>query len=142
MWGDIAIAFVLAFIIAFVVTPYTIRLAKKVGAIDYPKDERRVNTKPMPRLRRNCSNSWFCCFCCLFINCNEHRRYNKFIRTRKLLAKITWIYYRNIYNRYSLFYRWFKGWSTSTSKINSTNNRSYCNDYIRSKNRRIKYSIY
>ncbi len=50
MWGDIAIAFLLAFITAFVVTPYTIRLAKKVGAIDLPKDERRINKKPMPRL--------------------------------------------------------------------------------------------
>lgn len=50
MWGDIAIAFMLAFIIAFVTTPYTIKLARKVGAIDSPKDERRINTKPMPRL--------------------------------------------------------------------------------------------
>ena len=50
MWGDIAIAFLLAFITAFVVTPYTIKLAKKVGAIDLPKDERRINKKPMPRL--------------------------------------------------------------------------------------------
>ncbi|MBO5004872.1 MAG: undecaprenyl/decaprenyl-phosphate alpha-N-acetylglucosaminyl 1-phosphate transferase [Clostridia bacterium] len=49
MWGDIAIAFLLAFITAFVITPYTMRLAKKVGAIDIP-DERRVNKKPMPRL--------------------------------------------------------------------------------------------
>ena len=49
MWGDIAIAFLLAFITAFVVTPYTMRLAKKVGAIDIP-NERRINKKPMPRL--------------------------------------------------------------------------------------------
>lgn len=49
MWGDIAIAFLLAFITAYVITPYTIRLAKKVGAVDMPED-RRVNKKPMPRL--------------------------------------------------------------------------------------------
>lgn len=49
MWGDIAIAFLLAFITAFVITPYTMRLAKKVGAIDIP-NERRINKKPMPRL--------------------------------------------------------------------------------------------
>lgn len=49
MWGDIAIAFLLAFITAFVITPYTIRFAKKVGAVDYPND-RRINKKPMPRL--------------------------------------------------------------------------------------------
>lgn len=49
MWGDIAIAFLLAFITTFVVTPHTMRWAKKVGAIDIPND-RRVNKKPMPRL--------------------------------------------------------------------------------------------
>ncbi len=49
MWGDIAIAFLLAFLTAFVITPHTMRWAKKVGAIDIPND-RRVNKKPMPRL--------------------------------------------------------------------------------------------
>ena len=49
MWGDIAIAFLLACITAFVATPYTIKLAKKVGAIDMPSD-RRVNKKPVPRI--------------------------------------------------------------------------------------------
>lgn len=49
MWGDIAIAFLLAFITAYVITPYTIRFARKVGAVDMPED-RRVNKKPMPRL--------------------------------------------------------------------------------------------
>ena len=49
MWGDIAIAFLLSFITSFVMVPYTIKLAKKVGAIDYPSD-RRVNKKPIPRI--------------------------------------------------------------------------------------------
>ena len=49
MWGDIAIAFLLAFITAFVITPYTIRFAHNVGAVDIPND-RSVNKKPMPRL--------------------------------------------------------------------------------------------
>ena len=49
MWGDIAIAFLLAFITAFMVTPNTIKLAKKVGAVDVPKDERRMHKKPMPK---------------------------------------------------------------------------------------------
>ena len=47
--GDIAIAFLLAFITSFVMVPYTIKLAKKVGAIDYPSD-RRVNKRPVPRI--------------------------------------------------------------------------------------------
>lgn len=50
MWGDIAIAFLLAFITAFMMTPYSIRLAKKVGAVDIPKDNRRMHHKPMPKL--------------------------------------------------------------------------------------------
>ena len=49
MWGDISIAFLLAFVTAFVITPYTIRLARKVGAIDQP-EKRRINVQPVPRL--------------------------------------------------------------------------------------------
>ena len=49
MWGDISIAFLLAFVTAFVVTPYTIRKEKKVGAIDMP-EKRRINQQPIPRL--------------------------------------------------------------------------------------------
>ena len=62
MWGDIAIAFLLAFITAFMVTPNTIKLAKKVGAVDVPKDERRMHKKPMPKLRRISSNCRFLSF--------------------------------------------------------------------------------
>ena len=50
MWGDIAIAFVIAFITAFMMTPQTIKLARKLGAVDTPKDSRRINKVPMPRL--------------------------------------------------------------------------------------------
>ena len=50
MWGDIAIAFLIAFLTAFMATPHTIKLAKKVGAVDTPNDERRINKITMPRL--------------------------------------------------------------------------------------------
>jgi len=50
MWGNIAIAFLLAFIVAFMVTPYSIKIAKKIGAIDIPKDDRRMRKKSMPKL--------------------------------------------------------------------------------------------
>ena len=49
MWGDIAIAFLLAFITTFVLTPYTIKIARKIGAVDVPKDSRRMHKKPMPK---------------------------------------------------------------------------------------------
>lgn len=50
MWGDIMIAFAIAFMTAFMATPYTIKIAKKLGAVDSPKDERRINSVIMPRL--------------------------------------------------------------------------------------------
>ena len=49
MWGDIAIAFVLAFITSYVIVPYSMRFAKKLNAVDKP-EERRINTVVMPRL--------------------------------------------------------------------------------------------
>ena len=50
MWGDIAIAFLLAFIVSFMATPWSISLAKKVNAIDIPKDDRRMHKNSMPKL--------------------------------------------------------------------------------------------
>ena len=49
MWGDVAIAFLLAFIVTFMATPYTIKIAKKIGAVDVPKDERRMHKRAMPK---------------------------------------------------------------------------------------------
>ena len=50
MWGNIAISFLLAFIISFMGTPWTIKFAYKVGAIDVPKDDRRMHRNSMPKL--------------------------------------------------------------------------------------------
>ena len=49
MWGNIAIAFLLAFIVSFMATPYTIKIAEKIGAVDVPKDQRIMHTKKMPK---------------------------------------------------------------------------------------------
>mgnify|MGYP006923321439 CR=1 FL=1 len=46
----IIISFVLSFVIAFAMTPLVKRLAFKIGAIDVPKDKRRMHKKPIPRL--------------------------------------------------------------------------------------------
>ncbi len=43
------VPFAIALVIAFVMTPVAIRLAPKIGAVDIPKDNRRMHTKPMPR---------------------------------------------------------------------------------------------
>lgn len=50
MWGNIAIAFLLAFIVALIATPYSIKIANKVGAVDIPKDNRRMRKKAIPKL--------------------------------------------------------------------------------------------
>jgi len=42
--------FFIAIISTAILTPYSIRFAFKVGAIDIPKDERRAHSKPMPRI--------------------------------------------------------------------------------------------
>lgn len=72
MWGDIAIAFTIAFVTAFMATPYTIRFAKKVGAVDLPQDPRRINKIAMPRLRWTSGNIRIFCISNLFIDSNEH----------------------------------------------------------------------
>lgn len=45
LWGP----FVVALVCAAAVTPIAIRVAPKIGAMDIPKDDRRVHKKPMPR---------------------------------------------------------------------------------------------
>ena len=49
MWGNIAIAFLLAFIVSFMATPYTIKIAKKVGAVSIEKGKRRMHNRQMPK---------------------------------------------------------------------------------------------
>ena len=49
MWGNIAIAFLIAFIVSMMLTPYTIRIAEKIGAVDVPRDRRRMHTREMPK---------------------------------------------------------------------------------------------
>ncbi len=50
MWGNIAIAFLLAFIIAFMATPYTIKISKKIGAVSVEDGNRRAHNRKMPKL--------------------------------------------------------------------------------------------
>lgn len=45
----IAMIFLFAFIVTFALTPLMIRIAPKIGALDVPKDDRRMHTTAMPR---------------------------------------------------------------------------------------------
>lgn len=42
-------AMLISFVVAFAITPFSIRIANKIGIIDKPKDNRRVHKKPIPR---------------------------------------------------------------------------------------------
>jgi UDP-GlcNAc:undecaprenyl-phosphate GlcNAc-1-phosphate transferase len=47
---NMIIAFLIASVTSLAITPLTIKLAYKVGAVDIPKDERKIHSKPMPRI--------------------------------------------------------------------------------------------
>lgn len=93
MWGDIAIAFLLAFITAFMMTPYTIKLAKKVGAVDIPKDNRRMHKKPMPKLRWTSCYSGISSFTYLSSYYDVYRRWGKvtIIGRRTIWNETNWL---------------------------------------------------
>ncbi|HHW47033.1 MAG TPA: undecaprenyl/decaprenyl-phosphate alpha-N-acetylglucosaminyl 1-phosphate transferase [Clostridiaceae bacterium] len=50
LYTEYLVSFVLAFLVAFLATPFVKKLAFKVGAIDVPKDDRRMHNKPIGRL--------------------------------------------------------------------------------------------
>ena len=73
MWGDIAIAFTIAFLATLMLTPLTIKLARRIGAVDTPNDVRRMNKVTMPRLGGLAVIGRIYNFCCLFTNNYELR---------------------------------------------------------------------
>ncbi len=50
LWLKLLLAAAVSFIISFLMTPPVKRFAEKVGAIDVPKDDRRIHTHPIPRM--------------------------------------------------------------------------------------------
>ena len=48
--GIVVAAFILAGVLSYFFTPPVKRFAHKVGAIDVPKDNRRMHKEPIPRL--------------------------------------------------------------------------------------------
>lgn len=81
MWGDIAIAFLLAFITAYVITPYTIRFAKRIGAVDVPESKRKIHKDVMPRLRWSSYNCWVFSLYNISDYCYESRKNYTYIRS-------------------------------------------------------------
>lgn len=50
LWLRASLAILVAFAVSFAATPPVKKFAEKVGAIDVPKDSRRVHTHPIPRM--------------------------------------------------------------------------------------------
>ncbi len=49
MYTKLSLVFLVAFVLALATTPLAIKLAPKIGAVDIPKDSRRMHSKPIPR---------------------------------------------------------------------------------------------
>ena len=47
---EVMTALLLALIVSFLATPLVRRLAFKIGAVDVPRDSRRMHDHPIPRL--------------------------------------------------------------------------------------------
>ncbi len=50
MWSDVIITFMIAFIVSYICVPISMKIAKKVGAIDLPNEARKKHKIAMPRL--------------------------------------------------------------------------------------------
>ena len=49
-WPALALAFAVSLLISYFMTPPVKRFAEKIGAMDIPKDDRRVHDHPIPRM--------------------------------------------------------------------------------------------
>ena len=48
MYSTLWITFFVALVLSLLTTPLAIKIAPKIGAMDVPKDSRRMHTKAMP----------------------------------------------------------------------------------------------
>jgi len=68
----IVFSFVVALIVTYAATPLSIKLAFKIGALDIPKDNRRMHKKPIPRIGGIAIVYGFlisvCCFSSFMVN--------------------------------------------------------------------------
>lgn len=64
-------SFIVSAVISYFATPLVIKLAYKIGAIDVPKDNRRVHKKPIPRLGGLAIAISFFITVCLFVTVNK-----------------------------------------------------------------------
>ncbi len=76
-WLNMLMTFVISCVATAILTPFTIRLAFKLGAVDVPKDERRAHSKPMPRIGGlSFIVGFFIATLIMFLLCNIDRTVN------------------------------------------------------------------
>ncbi len=76
-WLNMIMTFVISCVATVILTPFSIRLAYKVGAIDIPKDERRAHSKAMPRIGGlSFIVGFFIATLIMFLLCNIDRTVN------------------------------------------------------------------
>ena len=74
LMAPVALALLTALVVSFLMTPVVKSFAYKVGAIDVPKDERRMHHKPIPRLGGLAIFMGFMVSILLFANVMEDRQ--------------------------------------------------------------------
>lgn len=107
MWGDIAIAFLLAFIVAFMATPYTIKIAQKIGAVDVPKDQRRMHKKAMPKFGGPAVILGFLVSVIYIISVLSIEHSIDLFGEDAYGMKLLGMFLRNFSNIYNLYSRWY-----------------------------------
>ncbi len=70
----IGLALIVAMLVSWIMTPVAKGLAHKMGAVDIPKDERRMHNEPIPRLGGMAIFLGFLCSALLFIPLTEQIR--------------------------------------------------------------------
>ena len=76
-WLNMLMAFVIACVSTAILTPFSIRLAYRVGAMDVPKDKRKIHSKPMPRIGGvSFIVGFFIATLIMFLFCNIDRSVN------------------------------------------------------------------
>ncbi|MBR3281132.1 MAG: UDP-N-acetylglucosamine 2-epimerase (non-hydrolyzing) [Clostridia bacterium] len=76
-WLNMLMTFVIACVATAILTPFSIRLAYKIGAMDVPKDKRRIHSKPMPRIGGVAFiTGFFISTIIMFVFCNIDRSVN------------------------------------------------------------------
>ena len=90
LMGPVVLALLTALVVSFLMTPVVKSFAYKVGAIDVPKDARRMHHKPIPRLGGLAIFAGFMVSILLFVDIRLNPRCRAFCWARSSLLCWVW----------------------------------------------------